>query len=155
MKTIKKSTGQQHERIGRVEERLGRWEERATRMEERLSNIERDLHEVRQYINNMVPALQVLLESTLGASADKSIIGFKPSGNPMSAEEAERYRGYFFRIRAGQRLSEHEAREFYRLAQEARRERPDDIGLAVVAGLAGFALGMLIGAAIFASTRSE
>jgi len=85
----------------------------------------------------------------LGDKPGKNIIGFKPSGNPVSPAEAARLEHYYQRTLAGQQLSAPEAQDFSRLAQKAKAEHPNDRSLAAVAALAGFAIGLL-GVAILA-----
>lgn len=100
--------------------------------------------------NEKLPAAVLkLLIKTSGTDPSRRVIGIKPSGNPMTAKEAERYRDYYFRVQAGEALTEAEARDFYRLAEQAHRDHPKDKSLAIVAGIAGFALGLLVGAAAF------
>jgi hypothetical protein len=66
-------------------------------------------------------------------------------GNPLSAEEMNRFRRYIDKIRHGELFTIDEAKDFNQLATRLREEKPDHAGAWIIVALAALVLGYVLG----------
>lgn len=74
-------------------------------------------------------------------------LGTQATGNPLTADEVQQLRNYVRKYERGELLSPEEAEDFYRLSREIEREEKyrRDAAATLLAGLAGFLLGLIVG----------
>lgn len=75
----------------------------------------------------------------------KAYEGIQIDRNPLSQTELGRLKQHLAKIKRAEILTPQEARDFYDIAEKIKHDRPSDSHSLLLAGLAGFILGLIIG----------